>query len=61
MLSENIISFVQLGPCTQALHEVDVPFKFFKSSLRKDGWMSETVKRKVFLICLLHDVGRAVP
>lgn len=48
MLSENIISFVQLGPCTQALHEVDVPFKFFKSSLRKDGWMSETVKRKCF-------------
>lgn len=54
MLSENIISFVQLGPCTQALHEVDVPFKFFTSSLIKDGWISETVKRKCFsFVCYM--------
>lgn len=48
MLSVNVISFVQFGPCTQALCEADAPFKFFKSSLIKDGWTSKTVKRKCF-------------
>lgn len=54
MLSVNIISFVQFGPCTQALHEVDSPFKVLKSSLIKDGFIAKTVKRKCFsFVCYM--------